>query len=99
MISKDHLEKLRLEFEDADCTEERRTEIVQYVIASSVNWDFSPPYCMNCKNAIIYIPYNHALCKGHVYSREGVEEVSITSLCEYCFDNITQERNDPDFFS
>lgn len=45
--------------------------------------------CVGCGKRMFYERGTKALRPGHVYSAAGVDEGSITGLCEWCFDNIT----------
>lgn len=44
-----------------------------------------------CGSYLVYLPYTHAIAPGHIYSDAGVREVSITGMCEFCFDEVTAE--------
>ena len=50
--------------------------------------------CVYCKQPFLDIPYDHALIEGHVYSENGLKEVNITGICEWCFDEITKPKDD-----
>lgn len=42
-----------------------------------------------------YLPYDHALIPGHVYSHEGLREMQrISGSCEWCFDKAFAEPED-----
>lgn len=47
--------------------------------------------CWKCKEYIIWLPYDHAVFAGHVYTQEGLAEVNISGVCEYCFDEMFGE--------
>ena len=47
--------------------------------------------CINCGQWVFFLGGDHAVMAGHIYSPRGFEEMNISSLCEYCFDRITQE--------
>lgn len=55
--------------------------------------------CGICNVEIYYQPMTpgkYAEGKGHVYSPEGLEEVRISSTCEYCFDELFGEPDPSD---
>ena len=47
--------------------------------------------CINCGQRVFYLEGDYGVMAGHIYSRLGRKEMNISSLCEYCFDRITQE--------
>jgi|SRR5690349_23933955 len=47
--------------------------------------------CVGCKEKIFFVEGEHAVTHGHIYSRAGMSEWSISLLCEYCFDKIMKE--------
>ena len=47
--------------------------------------------CINCGQRVFYLEGDYGVLAGHIYSPRGFEEMNISSLCEYCFDRITQE--------
>lgn len=89
----DRLPELHKEFDDEITTDERRTEIVQEV-QEIAKEDGYRRTCVFCRQLVVYLPYDHALAKGHVYSEAGVQEVDITGVCEWCFDDVTKEPED-----
>jgi len=88
MSEMETLTKLRAEWEASATTEERRTEIAGEVQTLAADKSRT---CLHCKKEIVYLPHHTALIEGHVYSLDGYTEVSITGLCEFCFDRITAE--------
>jgi hypothetical protein len=50
--------------------------------------------CPICKLYPFYIVAGTAMAPGHVYSRNGLAELSITGMCEHCFDamELPEER-------
>jgi hypothetical protein len=52
--------------------------------------------CCFCNHAFFWLEHDHALVAGHVYSDAGREEVRITGVCEWCFDEVTKETEDPE---
>lgn len=47
--------------------------------------------CKKCGTSLVYVPYDHAVEPGHIYSVMGVKEVDMTGWCEWCFDEVTKE--------
>jgi len=88
------LQRMREEFESRNTTEERRTEIVIKVREMAEAIPHYELRCMNCKHAVVDIPYTHALAAGMIYSRAGKREYRISQCCEFCFDKITEELED-----
>jgi hypothetical protein len=44
-----------------------------------------------------YLPYDHALIPGHVYSEMGLREMQrISGSCEWCFDKAFADPEDDD---
>ena len=86
-------DRLRREFENRDTTHERRVEILTMLQEGADETKFLPP-CMNCKHVPFYAPWHEAVIEGHVYSHDGLREIDITGLCEYCFDDITAEPDE-----
>lgn len=95
-MNKERMEALQGEFPDA--SPERKQIIFRYV---RLNASYSPGYnftCIECKQCIIWLGEleGPALGKGHIYSEMGLREIRITGLCEWCFDKITEEPEEPD---
>lgn len=76
----------RQEFENKDTTDERRKELVERLIEIATKDPYYDLTCHNCKKMVVYIEYGYGLCEGHVYSRDGIREMHISGLCEFCFD-------------
>jgi hypothetical protein len=83
-----------IEFESHDTTDERRVELIERLleIAETENLPYSR--CNSCKKYPVHVPYSYALCPGHVYSQEGMRDVFIIRMCEYCFDNMCSYDED-----
>ena len=45
--------------------------------------------CVNCNEEVYFEEAENAEKQGHIYSLLGRKEFSITQLCEFCFDEIT----------
>ena len=86
-------ERLGREFENRDTTYERRVEILSMIQEGADETKYLPP-CMNCKHVPFYVPWHEAMIEGHVYSNDGLREINISGLCEYCFDDITSEPDE-----
>jgi len=84
---------LRLEFETSTTTRERRIELLT-LVREGANEAKQRHRCPMCKNYLFYAPHDEALIEGHVYSPEGLAEIGITGLCEFCFDRVTAEPNE-----
>lgn len=82
---------MRIEFETDGTSKERRMQLLTELQAIAIEDPANQPArrCGACQQALIHVPYSEALVKGHIYSREGLEEVRITGLCEHCFDEFT----------
>lgn len=50
--------------------------------------------CVACRQPFYYKPAEKAEAHGHVYSEMGLKETRISGLCEYCFDEIADDRDD-----
>lgn len=83
-------DRLRLEFENRDTTHGRRVEILTMLQEGADETKLLRP-CPNCQHVPFHAPWHEALIEGHVYSNNGLREISITGICEYCFDDITAE--------
>jgi hypothetical protein len=44
--------------------------------------------------AVVHLPYGHALGPGHIYSEAGIREFKITRICEFHFDQWTAEPDE-----
>lgn len=81
------LQMARIEFEFEATTDERRMEIlkavIQYMERISINSS-----CKHCNHKVFFASYGKALCEGHIYSQNGLDEFYISSICEYCFDEL-----------
>lgn len=86
-------DRLRLEFENRDTTHGRRVEILTMLQEGADETKYHLP-CLNCGHVPFYAPHDEGLVEGHVYSRDGLNEISISGLCEYCFDRITAEPDE-----
>jgi len=56
-----------------------------------------PLYKMTCiigKEKVFFVEHTRSLIPGHIYSRAGMREVSITGMCEYHFDEMCQDDED-----
>jgi hypothetical protein len=82
------LDKLHMEWEGTATSDTRRAEIVTEVQSMAEGQTLK---CVYCKANIVHLPFSYALAPGHVYSEDGVQEVSITKMCEFCFDSVTAE--------
>lgn len=91
MTEYETLDKLRVEFEDTQTTDERRAEIATEVQSMAPD---STHHCMACKQKVCYLPYDHGLIKGHIYSEMGISEFEISRFCEFCFDEVTAEPDE-----
>lgn len=45
--------------------------------------------CVRCDMGVFFVPYQFATGMGHIYSAAGLSEFTITGLCEWCFDEVT----------
>lgn len=45
--------------------------------------------CRHCGEKVVFLEGREALAKGHIYSQAGRREYSITTMCEWCFDEVT----------
>ena len=86
---------LQDEFERHTTTDERRVEILTLARDGADEAQMGPK-CMRCGHYSFHAPWDHALIEGHVYSRDGVREVYISSYCEFCFDLIALEPEGAD---
>jgi hypothetical protein len=86
------LQTMREEFEHPACTLERRIEIATKVREFAVEEGMRN--CINCGKALFHIPFRMALIEGHVFSEDGAREVSITGMCEWCWDKIMANPDD-----
>jgi len=88
------------EFEDEDTSDERRVELITWLQmrAEEDGYDLR---CINCKKTIVIAYHYEAVAEGHTYSDAGEREVSLTRLCEFCFDKITEDPTDkwPDYYA
>lgn len=92
-LSLDEKDRLRLEFENRDTTHERRVELLIMLQEGADETKYLPP-CHNCGHVPFYAPHDEGLVEGHVYSRDGLSEIRLSGLCEYCFDRITAEPDE-----
>lgn len=91
MTEQEILDGLRTEWEKQETTDERRAEIATEVQNMAEGQSMA---CMRCKKMCVYLPHDHALIQGHVYSHDGLAEYQITKLCEFCFDEVTKEPDE-----
>lgn len=47
------------------------------------------PICVRCKQQVFVLPMDFAQQMGHIYSAAGIKEFHISSMCEWCFDEVT----------
>ena len=90
------LKRLREEFESESTTDARRAEIVERVVAMAGEHGTYDLRCVRCGKPPVFIPYDHALVKGHTYSEEGLSELRLSGMCEYCFDKMYENDEDYD---
>lgn len=48
--------------------------------------------CIHCKKHI-YKTSHPTNSYGNIYSIEGLQEYMQSGLCEYCFDNLTKDKD------
>ena len=84
---------LKDEFENENTTRERRVELLTFLQEAADEAKQLRP-CPRCKHHLFYAPHNEALVEGHVYSQDGMAEISITGYCEFCFDLVTEEPDE-----
>lgn len=89
---------LQVEFDDRATTDERRVELLTLLREAADEVKMGSP-CPKCKHIPFYAPHDEPLIEGHVYSRDGLQEIRITGYCEFCFDLITAEpdEEEPDY--
>lgn len=49
------------------------------------------PPTLGCGQVVFWVEGNEALTQGHIYSRAGRREFSMTGMCEWCFDQIMKD--------
>ena len=81
------------EFQNSGTSRERRIELLTLVREGADEAQMGNP-CPKCKHYPFMAEHSEALIEGHVYSNEGYLELSITGLCEFCFDLVTQEPDE-----
>lgn len=81
---------LQAEFENPDTDDDRRIELLE-MLREGANETPNLMMCTRCKNNVFFAPHAEPLIEGHIYSHGGLAEMRISGLCEYCFDNITEE--------
>lgn len=59
------------------------------------NGTFYGVYCIEGEPMFLLLG-DYAVRPGHVYSKAGVDEVSISGVCEYHFDNLFPEDDEED---
>lgn len=86
-------EELQKQWEHPETTDNDRLGILEDMkeIAESDGYYLK---CSKCRELVIYLPLDHPVGMGHIYSDDGVREYDITRLCEYCFDEITKEPDE-----
>jgi len=84
---------LRREFENPEASRELRIAILT-LVREGANEAKQRHRCPMCKNYLFYAPHHEALIEGHVYSEQGLAEIGITGLCEFCFDRVTAEPDE-----
>ena len=73
---------------------ERRVEIIRRVQEMSL--EVMPEnVCTVCKQAVVQIEDERPWCEGHIYSQDGADEFFISKSCEWCFDKMFLEPDDP----
>lgn len=92
-LSPEGKQALQDEFKRHTTTDERRAEILTLVRDGADEAQMGPK-CMRCGHYSFHVTWDHALIEGHVYSKDGVREVYISSCCEFCFDLIAEEADD-----
>ena len=50
--------------------------------------------CINGER-VFYLPANRAGVEGHIYSKSGMDEFRISGSCEFHFDRMFAEPDDP----
>ena len=83
--------KLEELFENENTTDEERIEIIKF--AQTV-LDNSKQFkkCIRCRHILFFASHSKALCEGHVYSQNGIDEADISGYCEFCFDELFEEK-------
>ena len=81
---------LRREFENPEASRELRVTLLM-LLREGANEAKALRPCPFCGNYPFYAPHDEALIEGHVYSEQGLAEIGITGLCEFCFDRVTAE--------
>jgi hypothetical protein len=46
---------------------------------------------LGCGEKLFFLEGDYAVTQGHVYSHAGLKEISITGICEWCFDQIMKD--------
>lgn len=71
-------------------------EFILEVIERNQNPVRTKTKCVNCGRVPVFIEHGGPVCPGHIYSALGKREFGISQLCEYCFDEITEEYEEGD---
>jgi hypothetical protein len=58
-----------------------------------------PSKCVFCGHNFFWLPGDRAWCEGQVYSQLGARETKISQVCEYCFDGLMDEEDNPELFA
>ena len=65
-----------------------------YKVALTKAEEYETPKCMSCGNHTFYNEGYSSFGPGHIYSKEGVNEMRISKMCEYCFDELFKGYED-----
>ena len=65
-----------------------------YKVALTKAEEYETPKCMSCGNHTFYNEGSSSFGPGHIYSKDGVNEMRISKMCEYCFDELFKGYED-----
>lgn len=91
-LSEKERARVREQFYAEDTPREKRVELIR-LMQNSADEIKMGPQCPRCKHYLYFVPHDEALLEGHVYSEAGMQEISISGYCEFCFDLITAESD------
>jgi hypothetical protein len=71
------------------------TEEKAYELQDTADQAGHPSKCVFCGHNFFWLPGDKAWVEGQVYSQMGARETKISQVCEFCFDGLMTEEDDP----
>ena len=65
-----------------------------YKVALTKAEEYETPKCICCGDHTFYNEGSSSFGPGHIYSKDGVNEMRISKMCEYCFDELFKGYED-----